>query len=150
MGEDIQCYYLKHDIMKLEYMHDLTANGKFINVVSENLIRLWDFNQAESKLFHELIQNFAKNDLVDQLELHNEEFIIPINCHLTLIKDKDNVGISRISNNEFHCKVTTEEYRNMAEYIKPFILADTSGYQWLLEQVTDDNIDLLFSPGGTW
>jgi len=136
--------------MKLEYLHDLTANGKFPNVISENLIRLWDFDLTEAKLFYNLIKNFAKNHNVDQLKLHEEGFITPINCNLTLIKDQNNIGISRISEFEFVCKLTNVEYLDMAEFIKPFTTEDLNGYQWLCENATNTDIDFLFSPGGTW
>lgn len=33
--------------MKLEYLNDISDGGKYEDVVSENLIRLFDFDRAE-------------------------------------------------------------------------------------------------------
>ena len=136
--------------MKLEYLHDVTANGKFKDVVSENLIRLWDFSPQEAKQFQNLIHDFVKNSDVTKLSLHKEEFITSINCKLTLVKDEANNGINRLSEEEFICKLNNEGYTHMIELIKPFTHEDCNGYQWLDEQATIGDIDFLFSPGGTW
>lgn len=136
--------------MKLEYLNDITANGKFKNVVSENLIRLWDFGPSESKQFQNLIHDFVNDDHQVGLVLDDQEFIDSINCKLTLIKDNKNDGISRLSNDEFICRLDTSGYRHMVELIEPFVLEDSGGYQWFDERANVGNIDFLFSPGGTW
>jgi len=136
--------------MKLEYLHDLTANGKFKDVVSENLIRLWDFSPQEAKQFQDLINDFVKNNYVTKLSLDQEEFIKSINCKLTLVKDEANNGINKLCEDEFICKLNNDGYKHMIELIKPFVNEDCNGYQWLDEQATTGNIDFLFSPGGTW
>jgi hypothetical protein len=136
--------------MKLEYLHDLTAKGKFKDVVSENLIRLWDFGPKESKLFQNLINDFAKDEQKEQLILDEQEFIEAINCKLTLKKDNENNGISRIGTNEFICKLDTRGYEHIVSLIEPFIKTDSGGYQWLDEKADVSDIDFLFSPGGTW
>ena len=136
--------------MKLEYLHDLTANGKFKDVVSENLIRLWDFGPEESKLFQNLIHEFVKDEQKNQLIVDEQDFIEPINCKLILTKDIANSGISRIGPNEFICKLDKKGYQHMVGLIEPFSIEESGGYQWLNEKADITDIDFLFSPGGSW
>lgn len=136
--------------MKLEYLHDITDNGKFKDVVSENLIRLWDFGPSQSEQFQNLINDFAKDDKQIQLVLNEQEFIESTTCKLTLIKDKENNGISRISKDEFICKLSKDGYKHMVYLIEPFLIEDSDAFQWLDERADVGEIDFLFSPGGTW
>ncbi len=136
--------------MKLEYLHDMTANGKFKDVVSENLIRLWEFNSKEAKQFQDLVHDFVKNPYAIKLFLDQEEFVNPMNCKLILAKDHANNGITRLSEDEFICKLNTDGYEHIIELIKPFTNEGCSGYQWLDEQIKAGDIDFLFSPSGTW
>jgi len=136
--------------MKLEYLHDMTANGKYKDVVSENLIRLWDFGPTESKKFQGLISKFTSDGQQDRLDLHKQDFIKSMNCKLTLVKDEINNGISRLNEKDFICKLNNEGYKHMIDLIQPFVLEDSGGYQWLDEKANVGDIDFLFSPGGNW
>lgn len=136
--------------MKLEYLHDMTANGKFTNVVSENLIRLWDFGPKESKQFQDVIRDFVHCEQKQQLALHEQDFIEPINCKLTLRKDAKNNGIERLNEDEFICNLNEEAYAHMTDLVEPFVIEDFAGYQWLDELADAGDIDFLFLSGGTW
>lgn len=136
--------------MKLEYLHDISANGKFKDVVSKKLIRLWDFDQIESKQFQELIADFVNDTQKEELVLNEQNFIKPLNCNLTLVKDRLNNGISRVDDEDFICKLNNEGYKNMIDLIQPFVNEDSGGYQWLDEKADVGEIDFLFSPGGSW
>jgi len=136
--------------MKLEYLHDMTPNGKFKDVVSENLVRLWDFGPKESKQFQNLINDFINNDQMEKLALHKQDFIKPLNCKLTLVKDNVNNGISRINEDDFICRLNNEGYLHIIDLVQPFVKEDSGGYQWLDEKANVSDIDFLFSPGETW
>lgn len=136
--------------MKLEYLHDITANGKYKDVVCENLIRLWDFGPSESKKFQDLILKFSNSKQQVSLDLDKQDFIKSINCKLTLKKDILNNGINRLSEDQFICKLNNEGYFYMVELIQPFVIEDSSGHNWLDEKANIGNINFLFSPGGTW
>ena len=42
--------------MKLEFLDDLTEDGKFVNVISERLIRLYDFDTLQASSLKEVIE----------------------------------------------------------------------------------------------
>jgi hypothetical protein len=131
--------------MKLEYLDDLTDGGKFKNVVSKNLIRLYDFNSAEVKELIDLIQNVII-DNGHELEVSSQPFIQPINCNLLLrITEVDNGVLKTDKGNAFVCELTKTSFRTLIEKMKNV----SSGYNWLCDTSGDD-IDLLFSSGGTW
>jgi hypothetical protein len=136
--------------MKLEYLQDLTANGKFKHVVSQNLIRLWDFGCQESKQFQTLIKDFVADDLKSTLSLDQQDFIEPLNCKLTLIKDRANNGINRLSDDAFTCNLSIDSFKHIVKLVEPFVHEDSSGHQWLDGKANVGNIEFLFTPGGTW
>ena len=131
--------------MKLEYLDDISNGGKFKDVVSENLIRLYDFDQKETTLLIKLIYQrlILDNQSVD---LAAADFIQPINCHLNLQLASIDEGVVKTDkDNFFICKLTAQTYVTATEYMK----AIDSGYNWLCD-TSDDNIDFLYSAGGTW
>ncbi|RYE59103.1 MAG: hypothetical protein EOP48_01975 [Sphingobacteriales bacterium] len=131
--------------MKVEYLDDMTDGGKFKNVTSENLIRLFDFDQIQTadlttEIYQKLIINKAK------LDLSNLAFIELVNCKLVLQVSSSDKGILRTEEpNTFTCDLTEETYKTAIEKMK----AIDSGYNWLCD-TSDDNIDFLYSSGGTW
>ena len=81
------------------------------------------------------------------LDLMTVDFIEPINCHLTLQVSSTDKGVMKINMpNYFACELTEQAYITVIEYMKA---AADSGYNWLCDTSADD-IDFLYSPGGTW
>jgi hypothetical protein len=133
--------------MKLEFLDDISEGGKYPQVVSEQLIRLYDFSPDEALLFKEIIQN----DIAigkGEIELSALDFVDGINCKLTLKISNADFGITTNDKYNFVCSLTIEGYERMLHLIEPFCCRDSDGYQWLYDH--DCAIDFLFSPGGTW
>lgn len=131
--------------MKPDYLHDMTGGGKFKHVVAENLVRLYQFGEEET---HQLVTDICKTVIIakSSLALHDLPYIDPVNCRLTLIPGDSDIGILRTGNdNLFECHLTLASYGSMIG----MMLAIGNGFNWLAE-VSADNIDFLYSPGGTW
>lgn len=127
--------------MKLDYIPN-------INAYKDDLVRLYAFNQAEAKQFHDKIQ--------DVLVLHKKnlalvslDFIESRNCNLTLRMANSDEGITSEDATNFFCDLTLEGYINMLELLKPFCSKETKGHQYLYSDI-DSPTDFLFSPAGTW
>ena len=132
--------------MKLEYLDNISDSGRYKNVVSENLIRLYDFNQKETKELADLIYQKIIVDK-EKLELTSIEFIKPVNCQLTLQLSTFDKGITKTDNEDlFMCDLTQQSYLTAIECMKA---AADGGYNWLCD-TSNDNIDFLYSIGGTW
>lgn len=137
--------------MKLEYLDDISDNGKYPWADPDNLIRLYDFDQEEAFQLIKIIQSklITGNE---SLDLSTVNFIKPINCSLKFEITEVDYGISVPSvNNHFVCRLTVQSYKNMISYMEAFSKQENSldGYNWLYDP-SEDKIDLLFSPGGTW
>jgi hypothetical protein len=135
--------------MKLEYLDDISDGGKYKDVVSENLIRLFEFNEVEAEKFQFLIKDkILKNK--ESINLNEVEFIEGVNCSLKLVLSNLNNGIISIGNNNFQCNMNEDSYLAMIEIIEPF-KTDLNGYNWLDDQISQKaDIDFLFSPNGGW
>src|ERR1044072_2272261 len=104
--------------MKLEYLNDLTDNGKYPSANPGKLIRLYDFNRAEAKQLIDLIHS---NVIIGQkpLELSTVDFITSINCSLTFQFDDIDHGIEiPVSGNDFICRLTVQTFRQMIGYME--------------------------------
>ena len=132
--------------MKLEYLDDISDGGKYQHVVTDQLIRLYDFDTVQATLFQQAIK-YKLIEKSEPLILNNLEFIEAINCTLTLKIAGEGKGIEKRSNNNFVCLLTKDDYNEMVNLIEPY-LTRLSGYQWLYDK--DNGIDFLFSPGGSW
>lgn len=132
--------------MKLEYLPDLNAGGKFKNVCPNRLIRLYDFNCQEAKWMYKLMDDLVYRK-VAKVELHECNFIEPVNCQLTLVVDSKDSGLEQMRLKEFVGGFSLESYKTMMNLIKPFTKEDINGFQWLDEYVP---IYFLFSPDGSW
>lgn len=131
--------------MKLEYLDDISDDVKYKDVVSENLIRLYDFNKKETT---ELADIIYKRLICDKetLDLSNLAFIVPLNCQLILQLATVDKGILKTDEpNIFICYLTEQAYLRAIEFMKGV----DSGYNWLCDTSNDD-IDFLYSAGGTW
>ena len=132
--------------MKLEFLDDLTDNGRYPHADPKMLIRIFDFDDSEARLFKDAINSeiISKRH---ELELTDLDFINPLNCTLKFEISDDDYGI-KITTDKIHfvCRLTLNTYINMIEIIE--LLKD--GYNWLYDPKEDDNIDLLISAGGSW
>ena len=132
--------------MKIEFLDDISNGGQFKDVVSDKLIRLFDFDSSEAYKFQRTVKDLIKNE--NQITLSSLNFIKPVNCSLILSIDNEDLGIIRIGKTEFECKLTKDSYKEMVSLIQPFVDKELGGYQWLYNNMAE--IDFLFSPGGTW
>ena len=136
--------------MKLEYLHDLTNGGQYINVVSENLIRLFHFELEEIVELQKQIQNIVITQ-EKPLLLHTLPFITSINCELILQINAANNGIQRINEHQFTCNLDEKGYLHLIELLTPFSNEkNIGGYQWLDPWADSGDIDFLLSWGGGW
>ncbi|MFI5148477.1 MAG: hypothetical protein ACHQRM_02015 [Bacteroidia bacterium] len=132
--------------MKLEFLSDLTAGGRYKHVVSERLVRLYDFNRQEAtKLRAAILEEVITHHKA--LSLSSLDFIQSLNSNLTFRISHENVGITTTDGMVLFLDQTIEQYKEMLNLMEPFCESESSGYQWLIETC---EIDLLFSPGGTW
>lgn len=133
--------------MKLEYLDDISDGGKYSGVVTDQLVRLYDFDDIQAKMFYEAIQQKIVGHKKD-LDLKELDFIEKLNCNLTLrLADKD-LGITTEDKKYFFCDLTETAYQIMLNLLESFYGKETSDYQWLYDLNTD--IEFLFSPGGQW
>lgn len=118
-----------------------------INEFGESLIRLYDFDQAQSNLFRDMIQY----DIIEKgmkVNLGNIDFIEARNCNLIMGIGLSDEGIISADNRTFFCILRLESYVTMIELLKPFCEKETKAHQYLYE--VDTPIDLLFAPAGSW
>ena len=133
--------------MKLEFLDDISNGGQFQSVMTDRLVRLYDFDQIQADKFRKTIQQ----TLIDQgrqLSLNEIDFIESVNCSLTLRISEKDLGIKSNDNSTFFCDLTSNGYENMINLIEPFCKKDNDGYQWLYD--IDSPIEFLFSPSGEW
>lgn len=142
----MQTDFFQNQTMKLEYLDDISDGGKYKDLVSENLIRLYDFGQKETT---QLVNLIYQRLILDKqsLDLTTAGFIQSINCSVTLQLSSSDEGVIKTDKpNFFICKLTEQTYITAIKYMKA---AADSGYNWLCHTSSDD-IDFLYSSGGTW
>ena len=132
--------------MKLEFLDDIRDGGKITGFVTDQIMRLYDFEKNQAKKFRQEIQQtiIEKGQSIDLTKL---EFIETINCQLTLRIAYADIGITASDRNEFVCDLSICGYENMISLIEPFCSKASDGYQWLYD--IDTPIEFLFSPRGT-
>lgn len=135
--------------MKLEYLCDISDGGRYSDLISENLVRLYDFSKQEVSQFQKVIK--AKILIEKQsVDIDELDYIENVNCSLKLVLSDLNNGINKVGDNAFHCNMNENSYKHMVDLIQPFT-EELSGYNWLDEQIENEsNIDFLISPGGGW
>lgn len=141
--------------MKLEFLGDLTDGGKHPWAIPERLIRLYDFNLEHARMFRAAVQR----KLIDQgrsVNLVDIPFIEEVNCSLELRIAESDTGITTSDFINFKCDMTLAGYHEMIHMMEPFCdpaeeesTYKFQTYQWLYD-AKDEEIDLLFSPGGSW
>lgn len=133
--------------MKLQFLHNIDNNGQFTDVVSNQLIRLFDFDHLQAAEFSKVV----KETIIEKqmpLHLNSLGFIDAINCDVTLRIAKEDIGLTTNNNINFYCDLTFETYQNMLQLIASFCHEGCSGFQWLYDINTP--IDFLFSKDGFW
>src|SRR4051812_24657157 len=103
--------------MKLEYLENISDGGKFKTVVSDNLVRLYDFDPGQTETFVKKLQEFVvyKTDF----NLSKCDFIELVNCSLILSISNVNQGILKTGNqNIFTCYLTEESYLDLINVIQ--------------------------------
>ncbi len=118
--------------MKLEFLEDISKGGQFNGVVTDQLVRLYDFDQIQANNFRKIIQQ----TLIENgrpLKLSEVDYIEAINCNLTLRVSEIELGIKNKDNSTFFCDLKTNGYENMINLIEPFCKNDNDGYQWLYD-----------------
>jgi len=136
--------------VKLEYLNDISNGGEFKDVISENLIRLFDFNCAEILTLQKSIQRTIIQ-LQQSLNLSDIDYINSINCELMLTVSDKNEGIILLGNRRFECRMNLKSYRNMVSIMQPFTEKEQDGFNWLDEHIENENqIDFLLSTSGAW
>ncbi|MBE9584347.1 hypothetical protein IM792_07805 [Mucilaginibacter sp. JRF] len=133
--------------MKLEFLNDVSDGGKFPQVVTDQLIRLYDFDSLQADALRQEITSVIIQRGED-LKLSQLKFIEHFNCDLTLHLSDTDTGIIAVDEADFICDLTKGGYENMVNLLEPFCVEAEAGHQWLYE--IDTPIDFLFSPDGTW
>jgi len=123
--------------MKLKFLENINAYG-------EHAIRLNDFDKAEASKFLKVLKDLVSGSR-QMIQLSAHDFIVPINCSLTLRISETDEGIITEDNREFFCDLTPEAYKEMILLIEPFCIKETDTYRFLYE--LDNPIDFLFSAG---
>ena len=63
--------------MKLEYLDNISDSGRYKNVVSENLVRLYDFDQKETKELAVMVDTFHPLMLTKEaLNIENKDYVM--------------------------------------------------------------------------
>lgn len=133
--------------MKLEYIDNLSDGGNNKHAEYDNLVRLYDFDQDQTDaLMHLIHQNLLLHK--QALDLSGVAFIESVNCQLTLQLSLDDEGVLPSGQpNSFVCSLTEVSYQNMTDMMR--VVSRSGGYHWLCD-VSDADIDFLYSCGGTW
>jgi hypothetical protein len=136
--------------MKLDFLDDLTDNGKYPDADPGKLLRLYDFNRHEASRIKNLIGTEIILNQTD-LDLSTLDFVESLNCTLRFKLSFQNIGISLPSDGKsFVCELSLEAYQTMEDIIRYFTDENyANGYNWLYHPKAD-KIDLLFSPKGSW
>ena len=135
--------------MKLEYLEDMTDEGKFPDSGQDPIMRLYDFDPNEASLFRDTIQKTVI-DGKGELDLASLAFIEPVNCKLTFRLADEDEGISTLDKVNFVCSLTIKSYETMICLIESFCKKrnEFQTYQWLYDLACE--IEFLFSPDGAW
>jgi hypothetical protein len=80
--------------MKLEFLDDIGDGGRYPRVISERVLRLYDFDTREAAEFKRLIQEMISQE-IKEINLKSLEFITPVNCNLILRFPKSMKGWQR-------------------------------------------------------
>jgi hypothetical protein len=131
--------------LKLEYLTEIN-----IDYPKDDLIRLYDFDQAEARKFKSEIEDLIMKNK-KTIDLISLDYIHQVNCSLVLKIGAQDRGIQKKDEETFDCELTHSKFREMIDLIQPFTLKNTTGYQWLYDlDPTISKTEFLFSPKGNW
>jgi hypothetical protein len=136
--------------MKLEFLDDITDNGKYPYADPDKLIRIYSFDQSEAEKLINVIQFWILNK-GESIDISALPFVESINCSLLFEVSPKDFGIDFVSDFRFVCRLSHDGYKRMIGYMNAFCdqKSEMSGYNWLYDPPFK-KVDLLFSPGGTW
>lgn len=125
--------------MKLEYLADGSPDCP--------LIRLYEFDQSEAKLLIAAVKSLAACER-QRVALHDESWVESVGgCSLNLRRGDRDEGIRRSKTSLFECVFAPASWGSVEGLLKPFVSADTSGFQWL---TNDGEVALFISATGQW
>ncbi len=133
--------------MKLEYLKDLSGDEKFAEVLTEQLIRLYDFDKTQATELKQAITQLIITPNIP-LDLSTLTFIECVNCNLVMRVSQSDEGITTRDRRVFFCDLTIDGYQNILTLLEPFCNNNRKSYQWLYE--IDNPIEFLCSPSGGW
>jgi hypothetical protein len=119
-----------------------------VNGFGDCIVRLYDFDSLQAEKFRQIIQQTIIQNK-KQLDLATVDFIKGLDCNLIFRISDEGHGVTSEDNKIFFCDLTIDAYSQMINLIAPFCARQSSrGHQWLYD--VDSQVDLLFSPMGTW
>lgn len=129
--------------MKLEHLEDISGGRKHGDVISNNLIRHYDFDCIEVQTLQQLIQlNILEEK--GNLDLSEVNFTEGINYKLILKISDSNSGITFVKKDQFKCLMNIDSYNHMVLIMQPFVENDLDGFNWLDEQIDKLRVKLIF------
>ena len=136
--------------MKLDFLDDLTDQGKYPDVDPDKVIRLYDFKPLEASQ----LKNVIESEIIGEkheVDLSKINFVQSLNCSLKFKLSEEDIGIKLPTDKKnFICLLTLVRYQTMVKIIAEFTKPEgQDGYSWLYDP-KESCVDLLFSPGGTW
>lgn len=131
--------------MKLEYLADLSGGGRYPNAYPPRLLRLYDFDAAQTAALTALIETRLLG-AGQALPLDEVPFIDALNCQLTLELAAEDAGVAETGPGRFACRLTPAAYRQVVACMHSV----DDGHQWLDNMAAVESIDWLYSSGGTW
>ncbi len=133
--------------MKLEYLDDIADDEKFAEVLTEQVVRLYDFEKTQATELKQAIEQtiITQKSPLDLSTLH---FIECVNCNLIFSISDTDEGIKTLDGKVFFCELTLNGYQQIITLLEPFCNNNRKSYQWLYD--IDNPIEFLLSPGGGW
>ncbi|WP_298779877.1 hypothetical protein [uncultured Polaribacter sp.] len=125
--------------MEIDYLEDINGH-------EQNIVRMYNFNKAESIKFRDLLKETVV-EKKQKLDLSQVDFIDTENCNLIFGLFKSDEGIITKDKETFFCILTLDGFIEMLRLLEPFCKKETKGYQYLYD--VDTPTDLLFSPSAS-
>jgi hypothetical protein len=128
--------------MNLEYIENTNSDYP-----EDSIIRLTHFSDSDLMDFvYDLKQIIEKKV---KIEIQKKQYIRKSNCELEIEADDIDVGIIKIMDKKFSCKLANKKLIIMIDMINSFIGKNTIGkFQWLYD--LNNPIDFLLSIDGKW
>lgn len=133
--------------MTLEYLDDISDNGRFPHAAGEKILRLYHHTPEESALLRGIIIQLASGTL-QSFDISSCTWVNSLNCRLLFAVSDNDLGLVSDDSIHFTCQLTPIEWHHMADRIQPFCETSANGYQWLCE--TSSPFDFLYSFDGSW